>query len=223
MCVCVSVCVHGDKKKDQYLFHSPSLTRVFIEWRCVSIDQLLLPCEHFYSPEEQQLTDAITHSHHEPFHVCACARNRKAFRLHRLSLCKKKKKKKKNVSLSLLPYLHSCLSIIWLPWVLLSLGGFLSSQRVMVGEIGVPWARSDTMYGIMCVGVWIALVHRHGNCFKSFLRLKSIEKSPCECHYRSMRALNPSLRPLMLCEMPSHVVISYYPGIMAWHITCWCK
>lgn len=51
--VCVCVCVHRDKKKDWYLFHSPSLTRVFTEWRCVSIDQVLLPCEHFYSPKEQ--------------------------------------------------------------------------------------------------------------------------------------------------------------------------
>lgn len=44
-------------------------------------------------------------------------------------------------------------------------GGLLSSQRVMAGEIGVPWARLDTMYGIMCVGVWIVLAQSYGNCF----------------------------------------------------------
>ena len=142
-----------------------------------------------------------------------------------LSLKKKKKKKSPPPHLihSPLLYLHSCFSIIWLPWVLLSLGGFLSSQRVMAGEIGVPWARSDTMYGTVCVSVWIAHVHRHGNCFKSFLCLKSIEKSPCECHYRGMCTLDPSVRLLVLCGMPSHVVKSFYPGTMTWHITCWCK
>lgn len=53
VCACVCVCVHSDKKKQRYLFYSSPLTRVFIEWQCVSIDQVLLPCEHFYSPKVQ--------------------------------------------------------------------------------------------------------------------------------------------------------------------------
>lgn len=48
------------------------------------------------------------------------------------------------------------------PW------GLPTSRRVMAGEIGVPWARSDTMYGIVqavCIALAAAVSvfsHRHG-------------------------------------------------------------
>lgn len=46
--VCVLVCF-----QKRCLSHSLPLTRVLTEWQCVTIDQILLPCEHFYSLEEQ--------------------------------------------------------------------------------------------------------------------------------------------------------------------------
>lgn len=42
----------------------------------------------------------------------------------------------------------------------------------MAGEMAVPWARADTMYGIVCEDVWAAVRQSCSNCFKSFREVK---------------------------------------------------
>lgn len=71
LCTCARCAIPKKKKKGVSLSPLP-LTRVLTECWCATIDQILLPCEHFYSLEEQRLTGQINLTSSQAF-VCVWA------------------------------------------------------------------------------------------------------------------------------------------------------
>lgn len=134
-------------KKRGRFSHSLPLTRVLTECWCVTIDQILLLCEHFYSLEEQRPTGRINCTSSQA--LCVCLRVRVS------------------VSVCVPPsdtFLLFCVSLIllilplfihhWAPFGFTVPEGSPTLQSEGNGGWnGGPWARADTTYQCVCLCV----------------------------------------------------------------------